>query len=136
MQEFIESKAKEKPKKLLNSLEKWSENDIALISYPNSIIEDKRKPLATLNKFLNKHCINMITIVHFTLFPIKLRSRFFSRRLLYVNENFGSWDDIKQISKKFSIMGDVVLNHGSSKSKWFKNFLNGSGPGQSSSNRK
>jgi len=26
-------------------------------------------------------------------------------------------------------MGDVVLNHGSSKSKWFKNFLNGSGPG-------
>ena len=46
-----------------------------------------------------------------------------------VDKNFGSWDDIKRISQKFSVMGDVVLNHGSSKSKWFENFLNGSGPG-------
>ena len=130
LQEFIESKAKEKPKKVLNSLEKWSENDIALISYPNSIIEDKRKPLVTLNKFLNKHCINMITIVHILpFFPSSSDQGFSVEDYYTVNENFGSWDDIKQISKKFSIMGDVVLNHGSSKSKWFKNFLNGSGPG-------
>ena len=26
-------------------------------------------------------------------------------------------------------MGDVVINHGSSKSKWFENFVSGSGPG-------
>ena len=128
--EFVESKIKKSPHKILNSLEKWSENDIILISYPNSIVEDKRKPLVTLKKFLDRHCVDMISIVHILpFFPSSSDQGFSVEDYYSVNRNFGSWDDIRQISKKFSIMGDVVINHGSSKSKWFENFVSGSGPG-------
>ena len=34
------------------------------------------------------------------------------------------------MSKNYKIMVDVVLNHGSRKSKWFKNFLNNKGEGK------
>ena len=128
--EFVESKIKKNPYKIVNSVEKWSENDVILISYPDSIVEEKRKPLNTLKKFLDKHCVNMISIVHILpFFPSSSDQGFSVEDYYSVNKNFGSWDDVKQISQKFSIMGDVVINHGSSKSKWFKNFVSGSGPG-------
>ncbi len=127
---FVESKANNKPPTVVNSLNKWSENDIVLISYPNSIVEGKIKPLATLKKFLDKHCVNMISIVHILPFFPSSSDRGFSVEDYYsVDKSFGTWNEIKEISKKFSVMGDVVLNHGSSKSKWFENFLSGSGPG-------
>ena len=58
--EFVESKIKKNPYKIVNSVEKekWSENDVILISYPDSIVEEKRKPLNTLKKFLDKHTFN------------------------------------------------------------------------------
>ncbi len=128
--EFVESKIKKNSNKILNSVEKWSENDIILISYPDSIVEDRRKPLITLKKFLDKHCVDMISIVHILpFFPSSSDQGFSVEDYYSVNRNFGSWDDIRQISRKFSIMGDVVINHGSSKSKWFENFVSGSGPG-------
>ena len=34
------------------------------------------------------------------------------------------------MSADYKIMVDVVLNHGSRKSKWFKNFLNNKGEGK------
>lgn len=128
--EFIESKFSKNPPKFLNNVSKWSEKDTILISYPNSIVENKRKPLSTLKKFLDKHCMNMISIIHILpFFPSSSDQGFSVKDYYSVDKNFGSWDDIKRISQKFSVMGDVVLNHGSSKSKWFENFLNGSGPG-------
>ena len=36
----------------------------------------------------------------------------------------------KKINKEYKIMADLVVNHGSSKSKWFENFLKQSGKGK------
>ena len=59
--EFVESKIKKNPYKIVNSVEKWSENDVILISYPDSIVEEKRRPLNTLKKFLDKPNLNPLT---------------------------------------------------------------------------
>ena len=38
--------------------------------------------------------------------------------------------DIKKLSDNYKVMVDVVLNHGSTKSKWFKNFQRNKGEGK------
>ena len=47
-----------------------------------------------------------------------------------VDSKHGNWQDIKYLSKNYNIMADIILNHASSKSKWFKNFLNDRGKGK------
>ena len=46
-----------------------------------------------------------------------------------IDEKFGNWKDLNLISKNKNIMIDIVLNHASRSSKWFANFLKGSGQG-------
>ncbi len=41
-----------------------------------------------------------------------------------IDKKLGTWKDIKKISEKFPLMFDFVVNHISSKSAWFKNYLN------------
>ena len=45
-----------------------------------------------------------------------------------VDNEFGDWEDIINLSKNFR-MADVVINHGSSEGVWFKNFIRGEGRG-------
>ena len=47
-----------------------------------------------------------------------------------VDPSYGNWNDIKKINKNYKIMADLVINHGSSKSKWFENFIKQSGKGK------
>lgn len=47
-----------------------------------------------------------------------------------VNPELGSWDDIKAIGRDYKLMADLVVNHCSSESRWFKNFLKGEDPGK------
>ena len=46
-----------------------------------------------------------------------------------VDERNGTWDDISRMSEEFELMFDLVLNHCSSKSPWFKECVSGIEPG-------
>ena len=46
-----------------------------------------------------------------------------------VNESLGDWDDIQSITQDYRVMSDVVINHCSSRSLWFENFIKGEGTG-------
>ena len=46
-----------------------------------------------------------------------------------MDKKHGSWKDIQKLSSKYKVMVDIVLNHGSRKSKWFKNFQRNKGVG-------
>lgn len=114
----------------LKNINKWSENDVVLISYANSLTDKKQKPLITLNHFLEKNCKDLASIVHILpFFPSSSDHGFSVIDYYSVDKAFGDWSDIKSISKNFSIMCDVVINHGSAKSEWFSNFVKGNGPG-------
>ena len=43
-------------------------------------------------------------------------------KIILVDETYGTWDDIKELSKDANIMTDLVLNHASSEGQWYKNF--------------
>lgn len=108
----------------------WSEKDIVLITYGDSIIAQDQPPLKTLNNFLSNRIGRSINSVHILpFFPYSSDDGFAVIDYSSVNESLGSWQDIEEISKRFNLMLDVVINHCSSRSVWFDNFVKGEGLG-------
>lgn len=108
----------------------WSEADIVLITYGDSIIKTAQPPLHTLKVFLDNHLKNTINSVHILpFFPYSSDDGFSVIDYSSVNEALGSWQDITEIGKAYQLMSDLVINHCSSRSAWFDNFIKGEGTG-------
>jgi len=104
----------------------WSKEDVFLITYGDSLIEKNEKKLQTLNKFLNTYCKDFLTNIHILpFFPYTSDDGFAVKDYHSVRDDLGSWEDIISMSKDFKIMSDIVINHASSESIYFKNFLEG-----------
>jgi len=108
----------------------WSEEDIILITYGDSIIKDGELPLKTLKTFLDRTINDTINSVHILpFFPYSSDDGFSVIDYALVNDSLGSWQDIEAISKGYYLMSDLVINHCSSRSIWFDNFIKGDGKG-------
>lgn len=117
----------------------WSEQDVVLITYGDSIYEPlaviseglARAPLKTLHNFLKRYCANAINHVHILpFFPYSSDDGFSVIDYSTVNESLGTWQDIEAISEDFSLMVDLVINHCSSRSAWFDQFIEQKSPGK------
>ncbi len=110
----------------------WSENDTVLITYADSVQEDGQVPLATLHAFLCERLKNAIRTVHLLPFcPWSSDDGFSVIDYREVDKNYGLWRDVEALGTDFSLMFDLVLNHCSSESSWFRQFVTGVDPGRS-----
>jgi len=108
----------------------WSERDICLITYGDSIMAKKEAPLHTLKRFLDNTVSQQINSVHILpFFPYSSDDGFSVMDYSSVNEALGSWDEIKSIASDYKLMADIVINHCSSRSAWFSNFISCQGEG-------
>lgn len=108
----------------------WDERDTLLISYGDSLKDEARVPLQTLRQFLSDYTDNALTIVHILPFcPFSSDDGFAVIDYLQVNSAIGNWDDIECLATDCKLMADLVINHVSSESQWFKNFVSGAGEG-------
>ncbi|WP_319480880.1 sugar phosphorylase [uncultured Draconibacterium sp.] len=111
--------------------QKWNEKDVVLITYGDSIKTDDEAPLQTLRAFLNEKLNEQLTIVHILpFFPYSSDDGFSVIDFREVNPELGDWSDIEDLTKDYDLMTDLVINHASSKSQWFKNFLKQHGKGK------
>ncbi len=109
----------------------WTEHDIAVITYGNSIIKDHEPPLKTLYHFLHQHLHGYINTVHILpFFPYCADDGFSVIDYKAVNNQLGNWEDIDVISRDFRLMADLVINHCSKDNKWFQQFINNEEPGK------
>lgn len=109
----------------------WDEREIALITYGNSITTKGEKSLKTLHRFLREHVGDTIGTVHILpFFPYSSDDGFAVIDYLEVSDNLGDWEDVEAIADDYRLMADLVINHGSSKSKWFQQFLSDEAPGK------
>lgn len=112
----------------LNKVEdtEWiSEKDTFLITYGDSLTKNDEKPLNVLNQFLNEKLKGYINNVHILpFFPWTSDDGFSVVDYREIDPSLGSWKDVQEISKKFNMMYDAVINHISAESDWFKGFLN------------
>ena len=108
----------------------WDQQDMILITYGDSVIEEGQKPLQTLSDFVDTYLADSINSVHILpFFPYSSDDGFSVIDYSSVNESLGDWDDISAIASKRKLMADLVINHCSSRSAWFQNFVKGEGKG-------
>ncbi len=105
------------------SIFSWDEQSILLITYGDSLIDDKGqdKPLKILNNFLNKYVGNSFEFVHLLpFFPYTSDDGFSVVDFRKVNSSLGSWDEIHSLSQDYKIVFDAVINHVSASSHYMK----------------
>lgn len=107
----------------------WSETDAVLITYGNSLLDGKHKPLDLLHDFLVRYVDGAISGVHILpFFPFTSDDGFAVTDFTEVNPQLGEWADINRIAGRFKLMSDLVLNHVSSQGMWFNAYLQGQAP--------
>ncbi len=98
----------------------WSQEDALLITYGNSLIDGKHKPLDLLHHFLGAQLKGVLNGVHILpFFPYTSDDGFAVSDYTSVNPQLGDWPDISRIASDFKLMSDLVLNHVSSQGQWF-----------------
>ena len=107
----------------------FSEKDAILICYADHVKAEGNVPLRTMKRFLDRFCSDIISKVHILpFFPYSSDDGFSVIDYREVNPDFGDWRDVESIGECFGLMFDLVINHVSSKSRWFKGFLDGEKP--------
>jgi sucrose phosphorylase len=111
--------------------DKWNQNNVQVITYGGSIIKAGEVPLKTLRHFLNTYLKDTITGVHILpFFPYSSDDGFAVIDYLKVDPKLGDWPEIEAIANDFNLMVDLVLNHVSRESEWFKQYQEGKPPGR------
>ena len=105
----------------------WTHEDHILITYGDMVQPKMGEPVSKLRKqhnFLKSHLKDTINTVHILpFFPSSSDDGFSVIDYRRVDEQLGGWDDIREMSKDFRLMGDLVINHISRYSGWFKKYL-------------
>ena len=112
----------------LNPENRFTEQDIILITYGDLLQGKDAHPLETLANFLNtlpklREIINTLHILPF--FPYSSDRGFSVQDFRAVDPKLGSWQDIEALNGKFQLMFDAVFNHVSAESEAFQEMLNG-----------
>ncbi len=109
----------------------WNQEDVLLITYGDMVKRDREPPLATLHSFLKTHLkpgtLNTVHILPF--FPYSSDDGFSIIDYRAVNPDLGSWQEIEAIAGDYKLMADLVLNHASRQSSWFRDYVSGISPG-------
>ena len=109
----------------------WNEKDIAVITYSDTFLRDNEKPLHTLKQFLTDKMNDLVSIVHILpFFPFSSDDGFSVIDYTSVNDAHGEWEDINSIAAEYKLMSDLVINHCSSRSRWFEQLKSGKKPGK------
>ncbi len=96
------------------------ENKIQLITYPDSL----GKNLKDLDYVLGKYLKDAIGGVHLLpYYPSSGDRGFAPLTHKEVSPEFGTWEDVKKISSKYTLMSDLMVNHVSSKSEYVQDYL-------------
>ncbi len=95
-------------------------NEIMLITYADSM----GKNLKELSEILKKHFKGIVGGVHVLPFYPSSADRGFSP-ITYkeVDDSFGDWSDLEELSKDFYLMYDFMINHISRSSEYYKDFM-------------
>ncbi|WLD57264.1 sugar phosphorylase [Salinispirillum sp. LH 10-3-1] len=106
-----------------------SERSVLLITYGNSVLHDGEKPLATLQRFVERHVPEMTHVHILPFFPYSSDDGFSVIDYLMVDPGLGDWSDIAALGEQRELMFDFVLNHISRESVWFADYVSNHPPG-------
>jgi len=107
----------------------WDQTDAVVIAYGDMVRSEGESPLHSLLRFLQANLNEAISSVHvLPFFPYSSDDGFSIIDYRQVDPELGDWDDLRTLSTSYRLMVDLVINHVSSKSEWFRNYSNGVAP--------
>jgi sucrose phosphorylase len=110
--------------KAFDPKERFSEEDVILITYGDLIRQEGVSPLTALSKFCGIHLKQTINTIHILpFFPYSSDRGFSIIDFETVDPQLGTWEDIEDLETRYKLMFDGVINHVSTKSRWFQRFL-------------
>lgn len=111
--------------------ERWSHRDAVLIAYGDSLRAQGEAPLAALRRFATARLEGSFNTIHILpFFPYSSDDGFSVIHYRQVDPALGEWDDVESLHERFGLMFDLVLNHVSRKSGWFRDYELGVAPGR------
>jgi sucrose phosphorylase len=119
-QELIEAEKAYDPR------ERFTERDMVLITYGDAFKGEKGENLAALHETVQTHSRGAINTIHLLpFFPYSSDRGFAVVDFRSVDPKMGTWECIKEMDVEYNLMFDGVMNHCSSGSQVFQEFLQG-----------
>ena len=109
-----------------NTQQRFTERDVVAITYGDLIHSPGKQPLIALNEIFQDVFSGTFNTVHLLPFYPYSSDRGFSVvNYQEVDPKLGTWEDIARLGDSMRMMFDGVVNHVSSQSRGFQEFLNG-----------
>lgn len=124
LSELLDSRLPNLPKEHTQTAGSFTEGDVLVITYANSLIDPESYPLHALREFSHTWLQDIVTYLHILpFFPYTSDDGFAISDYRTVNPSLGTWKDINKLSGEIRLAFDLVLNHTSVSHQWFKSFL-------------
>ncbi|MEM8679459.1 MAG: alpha-amylase family glycosyl hydrolase, partial [Planctomycetota bacterium] len=101
-----------------------------LITYADQVSAPGQGALTSLEQFLNETGLSRsLSHIHFLpFFPYSSDDGFSVIDFRQLDAVHGNWEDVRRLAEQYGLMFDLVLNHVSSQSDWFQDYLQGQSP--------
>lgn len=104
--------------------DRFNQEDVVAITYGDLIDSPNEHPLKALSIIFEKLFRGVFNTVHILpFFPYSSDRGFSVIDYEEVDPALGGWEDIERLGDEYRLMFDGVINHVSSKSEWFREFL-------------
>lgn len=104
---------------------RFDERDAILITYGDLVESPGKRPLEAISEVASELLGGAFNTIHLLpFFPYSSDRGFAVVDFQEVDPRLGDWEDIERLNERFRLMFDGVINHISSKSRWFQRFLN------------
>jgi sucrose phosphorylase len=112
------------PKRARRKKQFFSERDVVLVTYGDSLTSPGKPPLEVFRRFAAKHLKAAVSAIHFLpFFPYSSDDGFSVMDFFAVDRQLGTWEDVAALGDNFELMFDYVVNHFSAGGQWFQNYL-------------
>jgi len=109
----------------------WCVDDVVLITYADTVVEDDQPALVSLRTFLNSHLSEFAAVLHVLPFlEASSDGGFAVASHERLEERHGDWSDLAELAQGRRLMADLVLNHVSASHPWVRQFLRDQEPGR------
>jgi len=104
--------------------QRFSEKDVVLITYGDSLRRPGQRPLQAFRDFACTYLQGLFSAVHFLpFFPYSSDDGFSVMDFHAIDPALGTWDDVRAVGDTFDMMFDFVINHFSAQGQWFADYL-------------
>jgi glycosidase len=105
--------------------DRFTQRDAILITYGDVIQSGEEPTLRILARILSDYFSNITTVHLLPFYPYSSDRGFSVIDFEEVDPRLGTWEDVEVLGDRYELMFDGVVNHVSSQSRWFQEFLDG-----------